>query len=482
MTNCQQKHDNLNRVDPPWQALAFSVPSAGLWFLMGSMGVIQGIYAKHFGVALTTLAAILLVGRIFDAFSDPLIGYYSDSYRARTGTRKPFILLGGLALIPCSYFLFVPPDNVSLTYLTIWTLLFYLAYTFISIPFNAWASELTFDSLERTRLFAVMLFSGRIGGLLFYLVPFYPMFPTTEITPETLKYSVVVSSTLIILGLYFSLRYVPSGRAPLSEKILVCKPVGETINEIFNAVKSNKPFKILMVAYMSIALAFGMYGGLFFVFVDAYLGQGAAFGQLAIISILGALVLTPAAYKAVIILGKKKAWLISSIITLGGVFYAGQLSPGEGSFFDLLALKIVLVFGAVMLGLIVMPMLSDTVDYALLYDRTERRAAYFSVYSMATKAESALGISFGLAIAGWLGFDATLTSHSEQSSFAIHMAISWLPCVFLLLGLCFIWRYPLDERRTAIIHRRLANRVLREASGQLSNALIPKAHIEEKLI
>ena len=121
-----------------WQALAFSGPSIGLAFFMGPLGVIQGIYAKYYGVALTTLAAVLLIGRIFDALTDPLIGHYSDRFRTQTGTRKPFMLVGGLCLIPCSYFLFVPPAEVSIVYFTLWSLLFYLALTAIMIPMYAW--------------------------------------------------------------------------------------------------------------------------------------------------------------------------------------------------------------------------------------------------------------------------------------------------------------------------------------------------------
>ena len=66
-----------------WQALAFSAPSISLAFLVGPMGLIQGIYAKYYGMALTTLAAVLLIGRVFDAVTDPLIGHYSDRFRAR---------------------------------------------------------------------------------------------------------------------------------------------------------------------------------------------------------------------------------------------------------------------------------------------------------------------------------------------------------------------------------------------------------------
>jgi len=445
-----------------WQALAFSTPSIGLMFLMGPMGVIQGIYAKHFGMALTTLAALLLLGRIFDALTDPLIGHFSDRYRARSGTRKPFVLFGGLCLIPCSYFLFVPPDDVSVVYFTVWILLFYLASTMVMIPTHAWASELSSDSVERTTLFTVLVMTGRIGGILFYLVPFLPIFTTTEITPETLKVSVLVSAVLILPGLYCALRFVPSGPPPITEKPSTeQKPKWHVFQDLFSAVKGNKPFQLFVAAYMCFGLGLGMTGGLLFIYVDAFLGQGAVFAQLSILGLVGGLALTPVAYKVVIFLGKKQAWFISMSITFASVFYLGQLNPGQDAYIGLVLFYVILTFGGVCSAVIGLPMLSDTIDYALLSDKTERRATYFSVFSMMVKAEAALGMALGLAIAGWLGFDATASHHDAQSAFAIHMAVSWIPVVLASTGLYFIWRYPLDERRSAIVHRRLNARAAR---------------------
>ena len=90
------------------------------------------------------------------------------------------------------------------------------------------------------------------------------------------------------------------------------------------------------------------------------------------------------------------------------------------------------------------------------------------------KAQAALGLSLGLAIVGWLGFDATATTHNESSAFAIHMAISWVPAAILAVGLFFIWRYPLDERRCAIIARRLQRRTQYEKENNLNTHLKPE--------
>ena len=88
------------------QYLSYVAPTMMVSFLWSLSPLLQGIYAKYYGVALTTIAMVLLIARVFDAVTDPLIGYWSDRYRAKFGTRKPFIIAGGILLIVSGYFLY----------------------------------------------------------------------------------------------------------------------------------------------------------------------------------------------------------------------------------------------------------------------------------------------------------------------------------------------------------------------------------------
>ncbi|ETN92762.1 Glucuronide permease [Gammaproteobacteria bacterium MOLA455] len=464
MIHRANKQTVLTRGLNNWQVLAFSAPSVGLMFLLGPMSIVQGVYAKYFGIPLTTLAGVLLLCRLFDVFSDPLMGYFSDRYKARTGTRKPFVLVGGLLLLVCSYFLFIPPNDVSTTYITFWMISFYAASTLSSIPTYAWGGEMSTYPEERTLIFSVQAFAGKIGFLLFYLVPFLPLFTTTEMTPETLKASVIIAAVLMLPGLYVALRYAPVGSPSRENKIEKKKKASVSFLEIISAFKRNKPFQVFVVAYMCVGLGMGMYFGLFFIFVDSYLGRGEDYAKLVSLSMVAGLISVPLAYKAITLVGKKWAWGLSLLLMVLSIVYTGQLRPEEDVFLSLLTLKIVLTVGTAILPVITMPLLNESIDYGLLSNRAERRGLYFSIYSLLTKFEMALGLALGLAIAGWLGFDATETNHGEASGFAIRMAMSWIPCVFMCLGFFFIWRLPIDERRAGIIARRLAARDLREST------------------
>ena len=174
------------------KALAFAIPSIGLAILVGPVAVLGGIYAKNFGLSLTTIASVMLIARVFDAVTDHIIGYCSDRWRLRTGSRKSFMLAGVILLVPCSYFLFVPGGTVSTAYFTFWYLAFYLSLTIFSIPQLAWINEFTTDTKEKTLVFSVNAIVAMAGGAMFYAIPLLPFFVSTEITPQILKVTVVV--------------------------------------------------------------------------------------------------------------------------------------------------------------------------------------------------------------------------------------------------------------------------------------------------
>ena len=155
----------------------------------------------------------MLVARLFDAVTDPLIGYYSDRQRVKTGSRKTLILLGAVTLVPCSYFLFVPHEGVSIAYFSFWYITFYLALTIFFIPYMAWANEFTETSDDKTRVFSLVYVAGQGSGALFYMLPLLPLFATREVTPEILKVSVFLAVGFLVSGIMLAFKVIPNGAA-----------------------------------------------------------------------------------------------------------------------------------------------------------------------------------------------------------------------------------------------------------------------------
>ena len=151
------------------QKIIYVLPAIGVGFFLNLVGIAQGIYAKYFGLVLTSIVTIVLVARLFDVVTDLLIECFSDRKFAQAGSRRPFFLWGSLLLLVSGYFLFIPltpaqleasPD-MSVAYFLCWWLLFYLAFTDFWIPHQSWGAGLT-STAEATNSMLVIS-NDRVG-------------------------------------------------------------------------------------------------------------------------------------------------------------------------------------------------------------------------------------------------------------------------------------------------------------------------------
>ena len=441
------------------KALAYAIPSIGMALMLGPMVVLGGIYAKHFGLSLTSIASVMLIARIFDAVTDPIIGYYSDRSRIRTGSRKPFMLVGAFLLAPCSYFLMVPGGEVSIAYFTFWYLAFYLALTIFAVPYLSWINEFTVDSKEKTLVFSMNAIVAQAGGALFYLIPLLPFFVSTEITPQTMQVTVIIGGMLLVPGLLIALKVVPDGPRPESlPETLSVQPISKKVADVIQSMVRNKPFVLFVLTFMFLGIGTGMWAGMFFIYVDSYLKLGEEFAKISLWGMVVGALAVPVWYRVTLIMGKRKAWLAGMTILMVVFFCTSLLSPGESGFYELFALNVLMIFGSGSMAVIAGPMLCDAIDYGRLKDHVERNATYFSIFLLLTKMQGAIGGALGMGIAGWFGFDVLASVQTPSALMGLHLGVAWLPAIFMGLAMFFIALMPLNEARMVLIRQRLAAR------------------------
>ena len=61
-------------------------------------------YSQVIGLRADLVSLGILIALIFDAISDPLIGYLSDNFRSRWGRRHPFMYAAGIPVAVAYYF------------------------------------------------------------------------------------------------------------------------------------------------------------------------------------------------------------------------------------------------------------------------------------------------------------------------------------------------------------------------------------------
>ncbi len=122
-------------------------------------------YIQHVGLSPKEVALALLIGRVWDMVTDPLVGYLIDHSRIRFGARKLWVALSLPGLMASGYFLFFPPEGAGLWYLTGWLLVNYTALTCFQVPHISWGVWLSEAYDQRSRLYSVrevMSVSGMI--------------------------------------------------------------------------------------------------------------------------------------------------------------------------------------------------------------------------------------------------------------------------------------------------------------------------------
>ena len=243
----------------------------------------------------------------------------------------------------------------------------------------------------------------------------------------------------------------------------------------------NKPLLLFFSAFLFAGSALGMWLGLFFIYVDAYLGMGALFAK---ISLIGLLVSIPGAFvwlKVTNYLDKKYVWLLAMLLGIASFAYTGFLGPENVSYWTVQVLAITYTLCLICVDSVPYSMLSDIVDYSTWKFRTYRGATYFALFVFTYKAAFAVGVALALAITGWYGFDPSSTSQTESSITGLKMAMTWVPILLVMISMVFIALSPITDRRHGVIRRRLnliearskkANRKPRALSRSATESLL----------
>lgn len=255
--------------------------------LFNIAGILVGLMGNiSLGLSAFWLGVILIIPRLWDAVSDPIIGHMSDNTRTRFGRRRPFILIGGI-LVGAFFVMmwWIPkgelvrtwfPSEVGfqafqLVYILVSLLMFFTACTIFEIPHGALGMEMTSDYHERTRLFSAKSF---VGNLFAMSTPWLFALANMEVfrgpggnEADGMRYvSLMVAGLLIPLSLwwFFSLKEPGFQRVVTQEKTPFWRDMKHTFR--------NRNFILLTLTIFTLAMGFnfvnllGSYIPIFYVF------------------------------------------------------------------------------------------------------------------------------------------------------------------------------------------------------------------------
>ena len=424
------------------------------------------------GLSAGLAGSILMIGKIWDAINDPMVGVLSDRTKSRWGRRLPWMLYGA---IPFGIFFFlqwvVPRFSADKStnqwglfwYYVIIAIIFNTFYTAVNLPYTALTPELTQDYDERTSLNSFR-FTFSIGGSIASLILAQIIFAQLKIPVEQ-QYLVLagictVFSVLPLFWCVFGVRDRVLGYE--SQHLETEQPEHIPISEQLRVALSNRPFLILVGIYLFSWLGVQVTASILPYFVVNWMGlPDAEFPKVAIAVQGTALIMLFVWSAASKRFGKKAVYymgMIVWIIAQAGLFFLQRGQIGLMYFLAVLA-----GFGVSAAYLIPWSMMPDVIELDELNTGQRREGIFYGFMVLLQK----VGLAVGLFIVGQslelAGFRETVPGQPTpiqpaSALLAIRIAIGPLPTIALIFGLILAYFYPITREVHAEILLKLKER------------------------
>lgn len=418
------------------------------------------------------------VPRIFDAVSDPMVGYISDNTRSRWGRRRPFIFVGAiLAGLVFAGMWQMPEGNQQSFYFWFFlcaSVIYFLVYTVYATPFVAFGYEMTPDYHERTRLHA---FANTAGQLAWIGVPwFYAIMASGLFDNKTHGARVLamwVGGAIILLGIVPAI-FCRERMANLrtSDSAAGASGFAENTANFFRGIVTTfrcKPFVQLCAATFlvfngfQLGMSFALYVMIYYVFSgnDSLAGDlNGWFGSLTAVATIAVIPLTAAISER---LGKRETFMVT--ISLSIVGYAMKWFGYNRDYpYLLLAACPLVAFGTGSLFTLMGSMISDVCDYDELQSGERREGMFGAIYWWMVKVGMALAGLMGGILLKASGF---ITPSQDAAEPVVQSASTLLylrvfdvviPIITSIIALAIMWRYEISESRAREIREELEQR------------------------
>jgi GPH family glycoside/pentoside/hexuronide:cation symporter len=414
-------------------------------------------YTDVAGINPALAGAALMVGKLtWDAVNDPLFGYWSDRTRSRFGRRRIYMLIGAVPLALAAWLMFsIPKGLTGVPAFFAVLLTFWLVDTFqtmANVPYSSLTPEMTRDYSERASLTSIRMAFSVFGYILGAAL-------TTILAgifqSAGLNLQQAWSATGAVFGGVAMIFILTTAFTVKEKPELAGEPSKLPPAKAFVYPFKNKPFIILMIAFILSSFSFTVLTALVPYFIQYQLGMGSqvSFVLLAMLLTIG-IFLLPAKWVCDRI-NKGPAYAlglgIASIAIIFGFFLPHQATP--------LIYVVAVVAGIGFSTQWVCPwsMLPDVLEYDEKMTGERREGVYYGLWNFLTKFTGALGV----AVSGWAlalyGYVPNV-AQTTHALFGIRLFFSVVPAVVILISLPFLIWYPITRKNHAELVKELAER------------------------
>ena len=408
-------------------------------------------YTDVVGITAAAAGTLLLVARVWGAFTDVFAGRLVDQTNTRWGRFRPYFLFAAVPLMLLAVAVFSVPQSLPQTGALVWAyvtyMFFYLVYSLVNIPYGSLASAMTQLPDERAKLSSARSIGSSIAivGLVVVVAP--------QVSRARNLQSSLTLTTMIfaVVGIaLYAFLFITSRES-------VVRDTGKTtLRDTFRGVGRNKPLLMLCLSALFVLTGLFSMQTLQIYYARYVLGDADYTILLTGLTTGLMLVVSPLIPRVVRTAGKKRGYLIAGLITvLGGLGIA--LSPPSVLALPLISFAVYGI-GIAAAQSLMWALQSDTVEYGEWRSGARTDGINYAALSFSRKVGQGVGgalAAFGLGVGGYV---AGAVVQPDQAVRAIRWSTGFGPAVFVGLGALVMLAYPLTEQRFQMIVLDLAVR------------------------
>ena len=465
------KNPALTKHVPMSQKIAFGIGMFANQMFPAILGIFMVVLVEDLRFSGLMWGMIYLFPRLFDAITDPIMGFISDNTKSKWGRRKKYVLLGGVLMGIAYVFMWqLFKENTvqyNFWYFFMWSIVFYLGLTLFSVPYVAMGYEMSDDFHERTNIMAIAQWIGQWAWVIapwFWVIMYDPnWFPSADVAARELAIWVAIPCAIcaIIPALFIkSESTLDKDYEPLN-----ISNIGGSLHKILNSFVQAfeiKEFRKLCGATFFIYNAFMAVSSLtFFVIVyKLFNGDAEATGiWVSLFGCLGALgttfIVIPIVAWMSKKMGKKKAFMLcQSISIVGYIMLYFLFVPGKPWMY-IIALPL-FSFGIGSLFTIMMSMTADVIDVDELNSGKRREGIFGAIYWWMVKVGYAIAGALSGVIIWIVGFNSEVPTTEQQAAVdGLHAFFCFFPTLGTLAAMWIMRDYSIDETRANEIRAKL---------------------------
>lgn len=472
------------------------------------MSCVMLAYMTKNGIAMTVASTIMMLAKLWDAITDPFMGFISDNTRGKWGRRKPYMFFGGISLFICIFFVFLPVREwgMSVGGFTAYIIILYLIWntcsTVTQVPYCSMASDITPSFRERNNANTVKLVFTAIASGLGYVLPlvfiealtnpdgtgflFMPQLSSVDFwLCMSIIFGTLFGGGLVICGIFVKERINP--KTP-KQKFNFKQFVNS-----YAVPYKNRSYRWHIVMYVTAFMCMDIISALAVYYAtDVWHGYelfGMKMSSLFIIAplMVAAVVMFPLARVMMDKKSKQFAFRMGLPFYIGGGIMLAVMDPSWAPpiLVPIVALIMGLGFGgAQMMPWIIFP---DTVDVAEMATGARPTGTYSGMMTLARKVGGALGVGMVGWIIGGLGYVenksddvAAYIPQSDKVLLTIRLVLGISVAVFITVALIASFRYKITSAKLTriryFIEARKSGKTLTDEESKEREALVAELY------